>query len=411
MSFRPTYHVAPPIGRLNDPNGMFIVDDELHLFYQHDPGFPAAPKRTGWAHTTVNLHRAQPPRHYPDALYPDRAYDAHGCYSGGAAHDGEHQWLFYTGNLKEAGENGRRIPSQNRVRVTTLGPHGGTFDRDPANPLIPDSEPGFTGHFRDPFILTDRYNTPGYRMFLGAQTDDHHGALVAYSSPDLQDWSFDGQIEFDGPTPGGYMWECPNIIRFGDTDGSGSVDAFIICPQFEERDECGYILGHLDGNRFHITHPYRLLDHGHAFYAPQLIPYRDGALMVGWMGLPGQDDVPTLGEGWAHTLTIPRYVTMRDGALVQTPLWEVPGALTVQLDTPATYVLAAQGEQCLQVRWDGSSLVVDRDGDVRRVACGGGELTLIADGCAVEVFSDSAAFSVPCFSPGGGRWDDWRRID
>lgn len=396
MSYRPSYHVSPPLGRLNDPNGMFIAGEDLHLFYQHDPGFPHAPKRTGWAHTAVNLHQAQPPRHYPNVLYPDHSYDANGCYSGGAAHDGEQQWLFFTGNLKQGQ---RRIPSQNRVRVAGLGPHGGDYERDPGNPLIADHEPGFTGHFRDPFVIPTE---PGYRMFLGAQTTTHTGALVAYSSPDLQNWSFDGQIEFDGPTPGGYMWECPNIIRFGD------VDAFIFCPQFEDRDECGYILGHLEGNRFRVTHPYRVLDHGHAFYAPQLIPFREGALMVGWMGMPGCDDVPTLAEGWAHTLTIPRYVTLRDGALIQEPLWEVPGALRVSLDEPVTYVLESGGEQCLRVRFDGSSLTVDRGGELRRVECDGGELILVADGCAVEIFAPTVTFSVPCFSPGGAPWQPWR---
>lgn len=40
-SLRPAYHVTPPQGRLNDPNGMYVDGDTLHVYYQHDPGFPS----------------------------------------------------------------------------------------------------------------------------------------------------------------------------------------------------------------------------------------------------------------------------------------------------------------------------------------------------------------------------------
>lgn len=51
--------------------------------------------------------------------------------------DGTDVWLFYTGNLKE---DGRRIPSHNRVRaIDPSVPEGGIYLRDENNPLIPDS--------------------------------------------------------------------------------------------------------------------------------------------------------------------------------------------------------------------------------------------------------------------------------
>ncbi len=37
MNYRPNFHIAPPLGRLNDPNGVFLDGDTLHVYYQHDP--------------------------------------------------------------------------------------------------------------------------------------------------------------------------------------------------------------------------------------------------------------------------------------------------------------------------------------------------------------------------------------
>jgi len=56
---RPTYHLTPPQGRLNDPNGVYIDGNNLHVYYQHDPGFPYAPKRTGWGHAVTELRGSE----------------------------------------------------------------------------------------------------------------------------------------------------------------------------------------------------------------------------------------------------------------------------------------------------------------------------------------------------------------
>ena len=138
------------------------------------------------------MEAPEPWRHYPDALYPIRGHDAHGCYSGGAVVDGEDVWLFYTGNLKRDGE---RIPSQNRVRaVDASGPEGGFYEHDAANPLIKGPAEGFTGHYRDPQITRD---AQGWRMVLGAQAEDETGHVVLYRSEDLASWSFQGALTFD----------------------------------------------------------------------------------------------------------------------------------------------------------------------------------------------------------------------
>ncbi|MER0071195.1 glycoside hydrolase family 32 protein [Corynebacterium sp. KPL2850] len=402
MNHRPNFHLAPPLGRLNDPNGLFVDGDILHAFYQHDPAFPHKPKRTGWGHATTTVSAPTPWRHYPDALYPDLPYDKDGCYSGGAVVDGTDVWLFYTGNLKE---DGRRIPSQNRVRVMDpSGPEGGIYVRDADNPLIADSPEGYTGHFRDPHISRAG---EGWRMVIGAQTEDERGTIVLYYSQDLRQWEFQGELVFDDPAqlPGGYMWECPNLLTFGDKH------VLIFCPQ-EETDRCGYVVGTLDGLNFHVERGFTLLDHGTQFYAPQAT---EENILLGWMGMPAHDETPT--QGWVHTLTIPRQLWLEDNYLCQEPLWsalpETRGrdgfGSTIDVTGEGAYALVdATGKEAFRVVQGGGTISFNGG---ETIACPDGEMRLIADGCAVEVFAGGGRIAAAFAVFGDAPWQAWEPLD
>ena len=65
------------------------------------------------------------------------------------------------------------------------------------------------------------------------------------------------------------------------------------------------------------------LDRGFDFYAPQTMVDPDGRrILVGWMGLP-EIDLPTDKNGWAHCLTLPRELSVRNGKLIQQPVQEL----------------------------------------------------------------------------------------
>lgn len=410
-SLRPAFHVTPPQGRLNDPNGMYVDGDTLHVYYQHDPGFPFASKRTGWAHTVTSLtgpNRLQW-KHLPDALYPDAPYDLDGCYSGGAVFSGGVLKLFYTGNLKV---DGKRRATQNLVDVEDpTGLMGGIHRRSPKNPLIDGPADGFTPHFRDPMISADG---DGWKMVLGAQRENLTGAAVLYHSADLENWEFTGEITFDlseaepgsAPDliPGGYMWECPNLFTLRDEETGEELDVLIFCPQGLDRldqdvthyassDQCGYVVGKLDGNTFHVLRGFSELDFGHEFYAPQVAVSGSDAWLVGWMGLPAQDDHPTVDrEGWVHCLTVPRKLYLRNHAIYQELLLpEVEEGITRSVLGSEPVRINIRDHVSLE--WDGARLSVDRNGDKRVAYVDPGELVIADDNTAIEITAGNGQVS------------------
>lgn len=318
----PLFHLASPYGRINDPNGLIVVDGVAHAFYQWGPAFPE--RGIGWGHATSrDLLRWT---HHGMAFEPDAAYDRDGCYSGSAIPAGAGADFLYTGNVKNP--DGTREAHQVRVHTDDFV----AFEKDPAGPFLPDADrpAGYTAHFRDPMV----YGTEGgrLRMCLGAQRDDETGAVLLYSAPDAEGpWRFDGELTVEGldAASAGYMWECPNIFRLTDLETGVEHDVLVLCPQgatdadvnpFGVADVCGYVVGHLDGSRLRDTGGFHLLDAGFEFYAPQVFAGRgdaDDALLLAWAGMPAQDDQPSRAHGWVHTLSAPRSLTLRGGVLHQ----------------------------------------------------------------------------------------------
>lgn len=417
MSYRPKFHLSAPQGRLNDPNGMTLIGDELHVFYQHDPVFPHAPKRTGWGHAVTTLGDGTW-RHFPDALYPGMPYDENGCYSGSSVvHEGRMR-LFYTGNVKRDGE---RFTSQNIVDVEDLqGPMGGVYRRRPGNPVIDGTPEGYTSHFRDPHVSRDP-ETGEWRMVIGAQREQETGAAVLYTSPDLDNWEFAGEIEMVGlnyNVASAYMWECPNLLRMRDLTRGEDFDVLVFCPQFPDLDQCGYIVGRLQGLRFEVVTDFTPLDYGHEFYAPQLVPFGQGALMLGWMGLPGRDETPSLeSEGWVHQLTLPRELSLIDGSLhTSLMLPREPADMVVArhelgAEPWAAALIDTGGNVGATLQWQPSAsgshtLSLTVGGLMRWANCGAGELVFTADGAAVELTAGGGevAFSSAVFPQNGQKW-------
>jgi beta-fructofuranosidase len=123
------------------------------------------------------------------------------------------------------------------------------------------------------------------------------------------------------------MWECPDYFEL---DEQG---VFLFSPQglkaegdhYQNIYQSGYVIGSpIDLENIELNHgAFHELDRGFDFYAPQSTMNHQGRrILVGWMGLP-EIDYPTDKNGWAHCLTLPRELSVKDGKLVQQPVPEL----------------------------------------------------------------------------------------
>lgn len=311
--WRQAFHLSPPQGLINDPNGLIFWQGAYHVFYQWNPnGCDHLNKH--WAHV-----RSKDLIHWealPVALAPDTSYDAQGCYSGCAIDAGDALMLLYTGNVRDA--SGGRSSYQCLARSYD-GVH---FDK--LGPVIHGAPLGYTGHFRDPKVW--RQDDAWYAV-IGAQREDMTGTVVLAKSPDLCEWSVTGElIEPDADC---YMVECPDLFSLG------QADVLVYCRQTMascahtdcREDTAGYLVGRFDTQAATFAHAaFHSLDRGFDFYAPQTLLDPNGRrLLIGWMGLPSQPHTPTVAFGWTHCLTLPRELELSpDGTrLLQRPLREL----------------------------------------------------------------------------------------
>ncbi|MBC7005260.1 sucrose-6-phosphate hydrolase [Photobacterium sp. BZF1] len=313
---RPVWHIAPPQGLLNDPNGFTYHNGEYHLFYQLYP-FGCVHKDKYWAHvTSTDLVNWQS---QPMALFPSDWFDSHGVFSGHAVSTEEELMLFYTGNVR-IGEQRDRITTQ-CLATSKDGIH---FTKH--GPVIDSLPPSVTPHCRDPKLVK---NGDHWLMLLGAQqeTADKQllGRLAIYRSTDLRQWEF-VSLAGDELNDFGYMWECPDLFELGEQRVA------IICPQGIEAKSKhhniphhnGYLQATLNDNDQLGLSEFRTLDYGFDFYAPQSTEAPGGRrLMVGWMGLPDEIDQPSVADQWVHQLTCLRELSWQNGKLYQQPAREL----------------------------------------------------------------------------------------
>ena len=310
--FRPHFHIAPPTGLMNDPNGLIFDGEKYHLFYQWFP-FDAIHGMKHWKHLITKDFQ-----HYQSAddLIPFELFESHGCYSGGALKVGDKLAMFYTGNTRCPNDN-QRVPYQNLA----------IFDLDgkllSKRPLIENAPEGYTEHVRDP----KPYFTENgkIRFICGAQRENLTGTAIIFEMDDLEDTPrLLGELSlpaFDNTNV--FMWECPDLLKLGDKD------VFIWSPQGKDRE------AHQFQNNYHATYAVGKLteltfdaeyigelDQGFDFYAPQTfagLENKTHAVLFGWIGLPDLT-YPTDKFKWHSALTLPRELRLEGAKIYQRPI-------------------------------------------------------------------------------------------
>ena len=268
-SWTPQFHLFPPQGWMNDPNGLCQFKSVYHAFYQYTPEWPANELRF-WGHAVSKDLLSW--ETLPIAISPDAACDKDGAFSGsawietsnasagdcghggvvaagdgnddarGSTAAGEVMRLFYTGNvMDETHPEADGIDVGREAYEVMVTSEDGLNFSPKCVVLKPADYPNTcTNHVRDPKVWEQ---DGALRMLLGARERDtaagpaksaderyDSGAALIYDSSDCgKSWTLHSVIrganDLGHREAFGYMWECPFLVQL---DGQEFLS---VCPQ------------------------------------------------------------------------------------------------------------------------------------------------------------------------------------
>ena len=312
-TYRPRYHLLPPNGWINDPNGFCRFDHLYHLFYQYNP-FGVTNKLMYWGHSTSSdLAKWS---YEGIALSPDQPYDVKGAFSGTAIERDGQLLLMYTGVSED--ENGETRQAQ------CLAYGNKEFTKHLANPVISSKQIPTdcrVEDFRDPKIWEE--NGVYYCLAIAADLKGF-GKLLLFKSMDTEHWEFVSVALSGEDMELGSLWECPDYFKLGDREVIliSTVNANPRGAKFHNKFSAVWITGKFDLQKgIFIAEKWDQLDDGTDFYAPQTTNGLNGKrIMIAWQqswerNIPSAD----LGHNWAGQMTLPRELELINGEICQKP--------------------------------------------------------------------------------------------
>ena len=317
---KPAFHVTPPVGWINDPNGFSVFEGKIHLFYQYHP-YSRDWGPMHWGHSvTEDMVKWE---QLPAALAPDQEYDREGCFSGSAVEVNGKQVLIYTGVTTEKLPDGKEEIRQNQCIAWG---DGKDYVKSEKNPVVTGDmlpEKCSRVDFRDPKVWKENGM---YYLLAGCRSEEIPGQVVLFSSPDLEEWKFETILAENTTGEIGVMWECPDFFPLGEKH------VLICSPQnmqakgyeIHNGHNSVYFVGDYDSEK-HIfqKEPPVSLDYGLDFYAPQTTQLPDGRrVMIAWMKSWDNCVIPEK-QRWQGMMTLPRELTFREGKIWQKPVREI----------------------------------------------------------------------------------------
>ncbi|QWQ38935.1 sucrose-6-phosphate hydrolase [Gemella sp. zg-570] len=310
--WRTSFHIEPPHGLLNDPNGFSYFNGKWNLFYQYFP-FGVAHGLKSWFHTqSTDLVHFEPTR---VMIYPDTRLDSQGVYSGSAMQFEDKLFLFYTGNVRD--KNWLRHSYQ----IGALMSKNGKIQK--IDKILIDKPDDTTDHFRDPQIFNFKGNC---YAIIGAQNINKKGIIKLYKAldNDYLNWIYINDLNFDNDLTS-YMIECPNLVFINEQP------ILLYCPQGLDKNILEY--DNIYPNMYKIAQsfdpktatvfnpgPLEQLDYGFECYATQAINAPDGrVLAISWLGLP-DIKYPTERYDYLGCLSLVKELKINNGKLYQYPV-------------------------------------------------------------------------------------------
>ncbi|WP_028977507.1 glycoside hydrolase family 32 protein [Sporolactobacillus terrae] len=314
--YRQNYHIMPPKGWMNDPNGLCFFKGYYHVFFQYHP-YSAEWGPMHWGHMrSMDLVHWQ---ECPIALTPGDNEDKDGCFSGSAVVKDGRLYLIYTGHHDKENTDQKQYWQNQNLAYSEDGIH---FKKYEKNPIISHPPEDNDIDFRDPKVWLENGK---WFMVLGSRDQSGLGRVLLYASHDLLNWDYFGVIsQSNHPEKEGYMWECPDFFQLDGqyillTSPQGIVSHHDRCKNIFQS---GYFIGdYKDG--VYTRGCFREMDAGHDFYAAQTIETDDGRrILLAWMAM-WENKMPEQADGWAGTMTLPRELKRVGDKLYAYPIQEL----------------------------------------------------------------------------------------
>ncbi len=319
VAFRNQIHFSPVTGWMNDPNGLCVHGDLVHMFYQYNP-YAQVWGNMHWGHAVSNdlVHW----KHLPVVFYPQPELQYRnelrgGAFSGSALVSGENISAYFT---RHYGAIDRAWGKEWQVKATsTDGLH---FENE--HPIIHPDIPGVSSNFRDPriFVCEDRYY-----LVIGGRKEPYPTVFL-YESRDSEHWEFVSLL-YQEKESQYKVAECPDMFQL-DGEWVLVVGFTNARPQPPWPRDVFCFTGDFDGRIFKPK-TRTLIDYGHDFFAPQSVVYQERRICFGWNNesLIQHEEVPGGANG---TASLPREWRIEKGKLIQKPAEEIKN---LYADSPA----------------------------------------------------------------------------
>ena len=306
---RPHFHGMPSANWSNETHGIAYENGKYHVFFQKNGNGPYM-SRLHWGHiTSTDLCEW---KEETIALYPDKAYDIKGCWSGAIINDPDvtnnENWLVYT-----AVDNARA--SMRLARPTDSAYLH--FEKLPTH-AITSIPGGYSADFRDPYYF--RSNGKAYLMVGSSKGGIGCTILFEWNG---SKWLHKGEC-FVGSNKAecGEFFEMANITPMGD---KWLFTATPLGPNGGVR--CIYWVGKVDGNGKFIPDNKTpktvefsgFAKDGYGLLSPSIIQREGKTIALGIV----PDKLGTADNckmGWAHSYSLPReWSISEEGELIQKP--------------------------------------------------------------------------------------------
>lgn len=349
------YHYRPQKGWINDPNGLVYYQGYYHVFYQHAPDYEVPgfqPMHWGHARTKDFLVWEE----LPIALYPDKAYDCSGCWSGTAIVKDDILYLVYASVI----HGDEKIETVSVAYSTD----GISFEKYSGNPVIAAYPPDGGPNFRDPAVccIDGEY----YCVMATGNPEDKAARLLLYKSQDLLSWEYLGIMS---------EWaecrfaECPSFMPAGDM----YLLTTSVCP-LEKRHYFTVMYGDFRDGKFALRYAAEV-DKGPDQYAGQVFKDHLGRnILISW--IPGWQ-YKGFAEKDIGCMSVPHELKICDGKITAYPIEELQYLLTDSdpcvKRTETGFIIERSGREPVEYHGEVNDLKILTDGYVVEVFVNGGQ--------------------------------------